>query len=954
MTMPTITRYPASAEQRRALAQMRITHSRAEEITRAFWLDGDVGTGALVRAITAVAARRDMLRAKLVVTGDTAVQEVHDQCAGVEIVPLPGGRAAFPAAAQAAAADPLTDRDTWFQATVFPADHGHGLLLRLHHSLVDGYSVGLVEEDLWAALDGTLRATDPPAFATRVTAREGGPAGEAWWREALRGCTPATVEPDVLRPGDALTVGSVPLDIPQDTAARVRALAAELRTTPLTVLLTAHLMTVAAFSGQDDVIAATPYLNRDAPGTRDLVGPLVNLLPIRATPTGPRLRDNVPAVAVGLRAALAHADVPYDRITAGSVHGGDGGYGPARTAIVLNPSPRPSVFDCGPLRVTLVELPSAGLRWDLVTTLQENNGALLYRADRYSAATARSVRDHFLAILADTHLDTPALPLPARPGAAVEGHLDRLRALLALEAFTDPAPVVRTGDTVLDRAAFLARVGAYQQVLRFLEERPRVALCLAAPAEQAAALLAVWRCAGTAVLLDPAHPAQRRETIARDAGVIAVLTEPPETAAEPASELAAEPAAVTPRRDGLAYLVYTSGTDGAPKGVEATYANIEHLLGVLAGLAMPGAGRNTLGPAFDGWLWATLLPWTTGHPVVFGGHADGVTLTPTMLAEHDPADLPGSVVSAGEPLARSLAERHTAGRRIVNAYGPTELTVCATWADSADGEDVVAIGRPVPGTRLYLLDRSLRPVPRGAVGEIVVAGPGVTRGYRSRPGPTARAYVPDPFAGDGSRMYRTGDLARLDADGLLYHVGRRDAQTKIAGVRVELDEIAAVAGSCPGVREAAAVLHGDVPEVWVAVVLDGPDVPVERVAEACAARLLPEMRPTRITPVHALPSTANGKLDRGALSATLAELAGPEPDVGDCATRALVAMIWKSVLGVEVDDHTKTFQELGGHSLRATVILSRLRQEYDFPIPARVLFDHPTVEALSRWLEARR
>ncbi|WP_410652704.1 AMP-binding protein [Amycolatopsis sp. cmx-4-54] len=925
-----ITRYPASAEQRRALAQMRIRDSRAEEITLAFWLDGEVPTATLVAAVTAVADRRDMLRARLVVVEETAVQEIRDDCAGVEVVPLPGGRADFAAAVAAETADPLTDRDTWFQAAVFPSGGGHGLLLRLHHSLVDGYSVGLVEEDLWATLGGTPVTAEPPAFGSRVHGREGGGPGEAWWHDMLRGAVPATVEPDLTRRGDELSAGTVPLEIPADTAARVRALAAELRTTPVTVLLTAHLMTVAAFSGQDDVVAATPYLNRDAPGTRDLVGPLVNLLPVRATITGPALRDNVPVVAARLRAALAYADVPYDRIMAGSAP--DGGYGLARTALVLNPETRPATFDCGALRVTTVELPSLGLRWDLVIALRGDRGALLYRADRYTAATAESVRDHFLAVLAGT--DIPARPVPTRAGPAVGGRLDRL---LALDRFADDDAAV--ADDV-EREAFAGLVGAYQREVGTLGERPTVALCLGSTPDQAAALLAVWRCAGTAVLLDPAHPAPRRDSIVRDAGAV-VLTEQTGSAAW---------TDVVPHRDDdLAYVVYTSGTDGVPKGVEATYGNVEHLLTILESLAMPGAGRNPMSPAFDGWLWGTLLPWTSGHPVVFGGQADSVTLTPTMLAEHDPEALPPNVVSAGEPLARSLSESHGAGRRLVNAYGPTELTVCATWSDSVAGEDVAGIGRPVPNTRLHLLDAALRPVPRGGVGEVVVAGPGVTRGYRGKPGATARAYVPDPFAADGSRMYRTGDLARLDADGLLHHVGRRDAQTKIAGVRVELDEIAAVVASCAGVREAAAVVDGA--EVRVAAVPEGRELPAERIAEVCAARLLPEMRPVSITPVPALPLTHNGKLDRPALHAALAD---DEREPGGFETRALVAMIWKSVLDVEVDDHTKTFQELGGHSLRATMVLSRLRREYDFPIPARALFDHPTVEQLSRWLEAQR
>jgi amino acid adenylation domain-containing protein len=472
--------------------------------------------------------------------------------------------------------------------------------------------------------------------------------------------------------------------------------------------------------------------------------------------------------------------------------------------------------------------------------------------------------------------------LSPRAGAAEPATLDelpRLRRLLTLADFEPTARVTLDQHGSTTRTGFEARVAGYLEAIRRAGDRPRVALRLGSGSEQAAALLAVWRSGGCAVLLDSRHPEQRQAEVLADAVPDLVLSDVDTVPdAESGAGFWQVPA---PHAD--AYVVYTSGTSGRPKGVQITYRNIEHLLGILSALGSPLPGFNLLGPAFDGWIWGTLLPWVSGQPVAFpargivdvtahiNGRECSVTLTPTMLSQLDPASSPATIVSAGEPLGTALAERFTAAHRLINAYGPSEATVCASWSDTSAGEDPTTIGRPAPGVVMRLLDGDLRPVPLGALGEICLGGPGLARGYLGQAALTASRFVTDPWGAKGERLYRTGDLGMVGADGLLRFVTRRDGQAKVSGVRIELDEVANLLQGCPGVQEAAAVVVTDGrPVVWAAVVpasVGPPDV--EQLRQACAERLLAEARPTEIVLVSALPRTASGKLDRPLLVQTL-------------------------------------------------------------------------------------
>ena len=497
-----------------------------------------------------------------------------------------------------------------------------------------------------------------------------------------------------------------------------------------------------------------------------------------------------------------------------------------------------------------------------------------------------------------------------------------------------------------------------------------------------ASLLAVWRVGGVFVPLDPTHPATRLAAAARDAGVTVLVSEHspslgdldlpvigPTADDEPqAAETLRAPACLP---DSLAYIVYTSGTTGEPKGVGVTYGNIANLLAAVAELAPAEGldGANVLAPGFDGWLWSTLIPLARGRGVVLADPREGVadllakplgivTATPSLLAAQEvpaPGAGPATVVVAGEACPPELAERWSSGRRFLNAYGPTETTICATWADTAAGDDPATIGRPLSNYRVHVLDSSLREVQDGEIGELFISGSGVGRGYRGRPGLTATRFLPDPF-GDGGRMYRTGDLVRRRPDGCLEFVGRGDQQLKIRGFRVEPAGVASAALTVPGVTAATAFPMAGSSGVTVGlalVVAPGQ----ESIAAAVRAHLesvLPDyMLPAHVVRVDELPLTPAGKVDEGALvelcsAEASAQSTGTAPAT---ASEVLVAKVWSTVLQRPVDTVEANFFELGGHSLVATRVISTLRAETGLRVTMRHLFAQPTVKSVARQLD---
>jgi amino acid adenylation domain-containing protein len=536
-------------------------------------------------------------------------------------------------------------------------------------------------------------------------------------------------------------------------------------------------------------------------------------------------------------------------------------------------------------------------------------------------------------------------------------------------------------------AHYLQSLGVGPEVL--------VGICVERSLDMIVGLLGIFKAGGAYVPLDPHYPRERLAFMLVDAHVPVLLTHqslagvlPRDVAKvvyldaewdEIARASRDNPASgVGPQN--LAYVIYTSGSTGQPKGVQLAHQGVINLaFWHNQVFAVTPRDRATLfsSLSFDasvGEIWPYLLIGASVHII-----DEETRLSPSGLRDwladrritisFLPTPVAENILSLGWPQSAPLRTVLTGGDQLhqypssllpfelVNNYGPTESTMVATAERvpfKVDIGKLPAIGRPISNTRLYVLDRSLQPVPVGVAGELYLGGEGLARGYLNRPALTAERFVPDPFGnGAGSRLYRTGDLVRYLTDGRLEFLGRADQQVKVRGYRIELGEIESVLRGHPRVQEAVVIAGEDGGGlkrlIGYVVSRDGEVVGVSELREHLRERLPEYMVPSGWVMLEKMPLTPNGKVDRRALAAV--ESRGVEEGrsyvAPRTATEELLAGIWLQVLGVERVGVTDNFFELGGHSLLATRVISQVKEIFHVDVSLRYLFEMPTVEGLA-------
>ncbi|NYD35254.1 Pls/PosA family non-ribosomal peptide synthetase [Actinomycetospora corticicola] len=524
----------------------------------------------------------------------------------------------------------------------------------------------------------------------------------------------------------------------------------------------------------------------------------------------------------------------------------------------------------------------------------------------------------------------------------------------------------------------------------------RVAVLLPRSGSTYVAILGVLKAGATLVPIDPGSPADRVAHVVVDAEVALVLTVRAladrvtragvivldEAGDELAAASAARPA---PRPDvGTAYVIFTSGSSGRPKGVAVSHASIANFLAVIPGVydvRPDDRVHQGMTISFDFSIEEIWSAWAVGATVVAGPddeRAFGADLgehlahrritvlcaVPTLLATV-PTELPDlrTVLVGGEACPAEIVERWARpGRRLLNTYGPTEATVTATWCELTPGRPVT-IGRPLPTYTAELTDPDHPdhpPVADGEVGEITLGGPGVALGYLGRPELTAERFVLHPDTGE--RVYRTGDLGRLDADGEIVYLGRADAEVKVRGHRVDLGEIESVLLADEEVGAAVVALDpasGDLAAYVVDPVgrpVTDPDARRHRLHRVATDRLPAYMVPATLDVLTVLPTQASGKVDRSALPAPVGPRfvgAGVTGDAPAPGPESRIADVVAGVLGLEsVPATADFFDDLGGHSLLAARTVTALRAA-GFGVAVRDLYAHPDVRSLAAALHDR-
>lgn len=507
------------------------------------------------------------------------------------------------------------------------------------------------------------------------------------------------------------------------------------------------------------------------------------------------------------------------------------------------------------------------------------------------------------------------------------------------------------------------------------------------------AILGILKAGGVYLPISVKDPGERIAAILDDSGCGLVLVRDAQAGSSP---VAGRPVidvsalnALSPRVDDLAplagpddpgYCIYTSGSTGMPKGVLIEHRGIvNRMLWMIddLGLDANDVVLQKTPYVFDVSVWEILLPGLIGAKQVMlrpGGESDptvirdaierhGVTtlhFVPSMLSQYLAAVDDGfhgvrQCVCSGEALDRDLADRFFAATvggptRLINYYGPTEATVDVTALHIEQGPGPVTIGRPVPNTRLYILDEHGHPCPVGVTGELCIAGVQVGRGYLNRPELTAERFTTDPFRA-GDRMYRTGDLARWLPDGEILYLGRRDGQVKIRGFRIELGEIEQALHEQPGVERAVVLVQRDASGAgFLCAYLTGPqELPAGRLRDGLARRLPPYMIPSHYVRTELIPVTRNGKTDRKALLALAgAQTATTEYLPARTPLEQELLDIWKSLLPAGRIGVTDDFFAVGGHSLSALQLSSRISRGYGVPMTVASIFRHRTVAQQAR------
>ncbi len=798
---------------------------------------------------------------------------------------------------------------------------------------------------------------------------------------------------------------------PRELWERIKEVSRREGVTPFMLLLAAFQELLGRYAGQDDVCVGAPIAGRTREETERLIGFFVNTLVLRTDLAGdPSFRELLGRVREVTLGAYAHQEVPFEKLVEALQPERDLSRSPLFQVMFALQNVPTLAVELPELKVVPLEpeLPSA--RFDLTLTLLEEDGglagALEYNTRLFGAGTVRRMEEHLRNLL-EVVLAEPGKKLSE---VSLLSEDERRRVLVewndtAVEFPTEScahelfeAQAARTPDAAavsfegqqltygeLDRRANqlahrLRRLGVGPEV--------RVGLCVERSLELVIGILGVLKAGGAYMPLDPSYPRERLAFMLADSSVRVLLAQQhlAKEVAAPGLELhlleagAREVAQESqePLRSGadagnLAYVIYTSGSTGRPKGTLLTHRG-------LCNTALAAVKEHGFHPrsrvlqfaaiGFDASvceIFATLLaggalflapreailPGPPLRAVLERNAITAVTLTPSVLAQMEPEGLPllETVISAGEACTPEVARRWSRGRKLLNAYGPTEVTICASINGALDPENPT-IGRPFPNVRVYVLDEHLQPVPVGVTGELYVGGAGVARGYLNRPELTAERFVPDPFGTEGGqRLYRTGDVVRWQASGELEYLGRADEQVKLRGFRIELGEVEAVLGEHPGVKEAAVVVRKEGGGVrLVGYVVGKQSVPTATELRSHLLERLPEyMVPSVFVGLERLPLTPNGKVDRKALPAPEGQHLGlgtayeaPRNDL-----ERQLATIWQEVLQVPRVGLREGFFELGGNSLLLVQIHSKLQSALGIELPLIELFQHASVGALA-------
>jgi len=829
-----------------------------------------------------------------------------------------------------------------------------------------------------------------------------------YWKQQLAGLPPLLELPtDRPRPPIQTSQGrrwKFQLDLP--LTQKLKILSQRSGTTLFMTLQAAFATLLARYSGQDDIPIGVPIANRNYQQIESLIGFFVNILVLRTNfqgnPSFSELLTQVRQVAIE---AYAHQDVPFEQVVEVCSPERNLSHSPLFQVMFAWQNVPMGKLALPGLQFTPWEIETVTAKFDLTLSMEESDQGLQgwweYNSDLFEADTIARMALNFQTILAaivvNPQQSVRELPLltdlerhqllvewnhtkteyPKSQcihelfEAQVEQTPDAVAVVLADSAFT----YRELSDRANQLALYLQTFGIGPEVL--------VGLGVERSLDMIVGLLGILKAGGAYVPLDPTYPQERLDYILQDSQVSMLLTQSHLDFGSPRvpvvyldtdwdliSKFGQGDVVSGVETTNLAYVIYTSGSTGKPKGVLVTHQGLGNLAREQIRLFNISANSRVLQFAslnFDASVSEIFMALCSGATLVLGTpesllpgenltqllHQHSithVTLPPSALAVLSPDDLPNlaNIIVAGEVVSTDLIGRWFSNRRVFNAYGPTEATVCATVAEISNS---TTIGRPIANTQIYILDPYLQPVPIGVTSELYIGGVGLARGYLNHPDLTREKFIPNPFNKGDSRLYKTGDLARYLSDGNIELLGRIDHQVKIRGFRIELGEIEAVLSQHYQVKAAVVVMDQGNKRLVAYIVPKQEQPSVTELRRFLKQKLPDYMLPSAFVILDKLPLLPNGKLNRQALPTTQLR---PEVEATYIApqnqTEQLIAAVWLELLQVERVGIHDNFFELGGHSLLLIQIHSQLREIFAQELSIVDLFKYPTISSLAQYL----
>ena len=783
------------------------------------------------------------------------------------------------------------------------------------------------------------------------------------------------------------------------------------------ILLAVFAVLLERYSGQSDIVVGSPLTKRQDSRWNDVIGPFLNVAPLRMRVDQEiRFIELMGAVEKTIREAYRHQSLPFERLVAALAPQRKLSSTPLfQVEFWLDEEP-PDDLKLHGLKVEPIPQSERRSGFDLQVDMRERDGELqicwIYNQDLFRRSRMEQMVSHYSHLL-KMCLATPSALLrnlqilTAHERAEILGGLNRKERVVAKRSLAETFEEQARQHPETVALKFKSQQVTYSELDRksnqfahYLQARgvgPEflVGISLERSIEMIVAVLAIAKAGGAYLPLDPDYPPERLSFMVEDSALSLLISKRElgsrlqlgnasvidiESERGAIDQCPTEGIAVSSELNRAAYVIYTSGSTGRPKGVVVSHAGIADL--VDAQITRIGARQHSrvlqfASLGFDASVWEILMALGHGGTLVLvEGPPYGKALADRLREEQithalfPPAVLSTlevnaslsleSLVVAGEECSSELVGRWCEETTMINAYGPTEATVCSTVSKPLSGNDRPSIGRPITSANIYLLDRYLQPVPMGVTAELYIAGDSLARGYLKQPALTCERFVADPFGSPGSRMFRTGDLARWSLDGTLDFQGRSDRQVKLRGHRIELSEIEAELMRHASVRDALVLMreheHG---KQLLAYVVHSKNEPEHEPGRNLLANLSSELQdhlrlklPEYMVPAYIMvlsdwPRNASGKVDRHALPAPermnreiYASARSPEEQA--------VCEIFAELLHIDRIGVHDNFFDCGGHSLMATQLTSRMRGVFGVDVLLHDLFDRPTPAELAK------